>query len=45
VLKTGGHLFVTVPNSESFVARAMGKRWNMLLLEHLWYFSPKTIEE
>ena len=44
VLKTGGHLFVTVPNIESFVARAMGKRWSMLLLEHLWYFSPKTLE-
>jgi SAM-dependent methyltransferase len=44
VLKNGGHFFVSVPNSESFVARAMGKRWNMLLLEHLWYFSPKTLE-
>jgi hypothetical protein len=22
----------------------MGKHWNMLLLEHLWYFSPKTLE-
>jgi hypothetical protein len=22
----------------------MGKYWNMLLLEHLWYFSPKTLE-
>jgi hypothetical protein len=32
VLKTGGHLFVTVPNSESFIARAMGKRWKMLPL-------------
>jgi SAM-dependent methyltransferase len=44
VLKPGGHLFVTVPNSESFVAKTMGKYWNMLLLEHLWYFSPKTLE-
>jgi predicted TPR repeat methyltransferase len=44
VLKTGGHFFVSVPNSESFVAKAMGKHWNMLLLEHLWYFSPKTLE-
>jgi SAM-dependent methyltransferase len=25
VLKPGGHLFVSVPNSESFVAKAMGK--------------------
>jgi SAM-dependent methyltransferase len=45
VLRTGGHFFVTVPNSESFVAKAMGKHWNMLLLEHLWYFSPKTLEQ
>jgi len=44
VLRTGGHLFISVPNSESFVAKAMGKHWNMLLLEHLWYFSPKTLE-
>jgi 2-polyprenyl-3-methyl-5-hydroxy-6-metoxy-1,4-benzoquinol methylase len=44
VLRTGGHFFVSVPNSESFVARVMGKHWNMLLLEHLWYFSPNTLE-
>ena len=44
VLRTGGHFFVSVPNSESFIAKAMGKYWNMLLLEHLWYFSPKTLE-
>jgi len=45
VLKTGGYFFLTVPNTESFVAKAMGKHWNMLLLEHLWYFSPKTLEQ
>ena len=44
VLRTGGHFFVSVPNRESFVAKAMGKYWNMLLLEHLWYFSPATLE-
>ena len=44
VLRTGGHFFVSVPNIESFVAKALGKYWNMLLLEHLWYFSPKTLE-
>lgn len=42
VLKPGGIFFASVPNIDSFVARAMGKRWNMLLLEHLWYFSPET---
>ena len=44
VLKSGGLFFVSVPNVESFVAKAMGKYWNMLLLEHLWYFSPSTLE-
>ena len=44
VLKSRGMFFASVPNIESFVAKAMGKRWNMLLLEHLWYFSPKTLE-
>ena len=44
VLKPRGLFFATVPNIESFVAKMMGKRWNMLLLEHLWYFSPKTLE-
>src|SRR4029077_14671765 len=44
VLRNGGHFFVSVPNIESFVAKTMGKHWSMLLLEHLWYFSPKTLE-
>jgi SAM-dependent methyltransferase len=43
VLKSGGLFFVSVPNIESFAARAMGRHWNMLLLEHLWYFSPTTL--
>jgi SAM-dependent methyltransferase len=42
LLKPGGLFFATVPNIESLMARFMGKRWNMLLLEHLWYFSPRT---
>ena len=44
VLRTGGNFFVSVPNSESFIAKVMGQHWSMLLLEHLWYFSPKTLE-
>lgn len=39
----GGHVIVTVPNIASIVARMAGKRWNMILLEHLWYFTPKTL--
>lgn len=42
VLKPGGLFFASVPNIESTVARVMGRRWNMILLEHLWYFSPAT---
>ncbi|MFO0433208.1 MAG: class I SAM-dependent methyltransferase [bacterium] len=45
VLKPNGLLFATVPNIRSWVARAMGSRWNMLLLEHLWYFNPETFSE
>jgi ubiquinone/menaquinone biosynthesis C-methylase UbiE len=38
-----GWLFLSVPNVESKMARLMGKRWVLLLREHLWYFSPRTI--
>lgn len=44
LLKRGGIFFASVPNVESLVARAMGRRWNMILLEHLWYFSPRTLD-
>jgi SAM-dependent methyltransferase len=44
VLKGDGLFFASVPNIESSVARIMGSRWNMLLLEHLWYFSPRTFK-
>ena len=43
VIRPGGHLYVTVPDIESVMARLTGRRWNMLLLEHLWYFGPKTL--
>jgi ubiquinone/menaquinone biosynthesis C-methylase UbiE len=42
-LASGGWLCLSVPNVESTVARLMGKRWVLLLREHLWYFSPETI--
>jgi SAM-dependent methyltransferase len=44
VLKPKGLLFASVPNVKSAVARVMGRRWNMILLEHLWYFSPITFQ-
>jgi SAM-dependent methyltransferase len=44
VMRPGGHLFVTVPDIGSVMAQAAGARWNMLLLEHLWYFSRTTLD-
>jgi SAM-dependent methyltransferase len=43
-LGADGILLLNLPNCESWVARAMGRRWVLLLREHLWYFSPATIE-
>jgi SAM-dependent methyltransferase len=43
MIARGGHLIVTVPNVESLAAKVTGERWNMILLEHLWYFSPDTL--
>ncbi len=42
-LAPGGLLFANVPNAESWPARIMGRRWVLLLREHLWYFSPATM--
>lgn len=42
-LKPGGRLVINVPNAASLLARMMGRRWVLLLREHLWYFSPATI--
>ena len=42
-LAEDGWLFLNVPNVESWVARLMGKRWVLLLREHVWYYSPATM--
>ncbi len=44
VIRPGGYLFVTVPDTGSVMARTARGRWNMLLLEHLWYFSQTTLD-
>lgn len=44
LIKADGHIILTVPNVESIVAKLTGERWNMILLEHLWYFSPQTFK-
>jgi len=43
MLKPSGHLYLTLPNNASWAARLSGEKWNMLLLEHLWYFDPATV--
>ncbi len=43
-LVPGGWLFLNLPNADSWIATLMGKRWVLLLREHLWYFSPTTME-
>lgn len=45
LLSSGGLMFVTIPDADSIVARLSGSRWNMLLLEHLWYFNSKNFEQ
>jgi 2-polyprenyl-3-methyl-5-hydroxy-6-metoxy-1,4-benzoquinol methylase len=42
-LRPGGWLFLNVPNCESVAARVMRRHWVLLLREHLWYFSPRTL--
>lgn len=44
-LKPGGLLLMSMPNSASWTARLMGPRWVLLLREHLWYFSPNTVQQ
>lgn len=43
LLRPDGLLFVTLPDIASPSARLFGERWNSILLEHLWYFSPDTL--
>lgn len=43
LLKPGGHLVITVPDIGRWNAKLAGSRWNMYLLEHLWYFDKQTL--
>ena len=42
-LAPGGWLFLNLPNADSLVARALGRRWVLLLREHFWFFDPRTM--
>lgn len=43
LLKPGGRLFVNVPDLDSFEARILGRRWPLLLAEHLNYFNRASL--
>jgi len=43
VLRPGGLLALNVPNIQSWIARALGRRWPLLLPEHLFFFSPASL--
>ena len=43
LLREGGYLFVNVPDLESWAARLFGRRWPLLLPEHLNYFTRKSL--
>jgi 2-polyprenyl-3-methyl-5-hydroxy-6-metoxy-1,4-benzoquinol methylase len=43
LLKTGGHCFVLVPNTESLAARVLGMRYRYIYPQHLNYFTRKTL--
>jgi len=44
LLKPGGYLFVNVPDLDSIPARVLGKRWPLLLAEHLNYFNRASLK-
>jgi SAM-dependent methyltransferase len=43
LLRPGGHLFLNVPDLDSRQARLLGRRWPLLLPEHLNYFNRKSL--
>jgi SAM-dependent methyltransferase len=44
LLKPGGHIFLNIPDLDSFEARLFGKRWPLLLPEHLNYFNRSSLK-
>jgi SAM-dependent methyltransferase len=43
VVRPGGLLIVNYPDIESWISRAMGRRWVFLLSVHLYYFTRRTL--
>jgi len=44
VLQLNGYLFLNVPDLDSREARILGKRWPLLLPEHLNYFNRQSLQ-
>jgi len=44
LLKPGGCLFLNVPDLDSFEARFLGRRWPLLLPEHMNYFNRPSLK-
>ena len=42
--RSGGKLVISLPNINSWSAKLWGRHWGLILLEHLWYFSPDTLK-
>lgn len=43
--KPGGYIVIQVPQIDSYIAKRRKERWNMMGLDHVNYFSKKTITE
>lgn len=43
ILKPGGYLFLTSPNSDSVTRKLLGKKWFQYKYEHLFYFNRKSL--
>ncbi len=44
LLKSDGYLFLNVPDLDSLEARVLGRRWPLLLPEHLNYFNRESLK-
>jgi 2-polyprenyl-3-methyl-5-hydroxy-6-metoxy-1,4-benzoquinol methylase len=45
ITKAGGYLFLQVPQIDSYIARREKDNWKMMGLDHVNYFSKKTIRQ
>ena len=43
LMKPNGYLFIQVPQIDSFIAKRKREKWNMMSLDHVNYFSKKSI--